>query len=419
MENKFCIKCKEEHGINEFVKNRNYCRKSRNKERSSKNNPVIIKQKKCSSCSKLKFASKFHKDRTQHDGLCDKCKNCRKIDTSKFYEVHKDDIKKKTREYAKQNPEKVRLNRNKRAKERRKEDPLYRISRNLRNRLWYGLQRKSWKKTNKLNDYLGCSLEKLKVHLESQFQPGMSWDNYGSEWDIDHIMPYSGAINLEHLYELSEYRNLKPAFQTYNRNEKRDKIILKDCYKVQLLDKEIARTIIKEEHYLEKAPATKYCFGLIDHRESVKGVIIFSHPSSSYIKDSLVDSNKSMIELSRVWLDDTALKNSESFFISECIKLITEEYVVSYADPTQGHSGIIYQACNFWYLGLTQKTQEYKIKGFENRSSHFKGQTIEQLRLKYGPENIYLADRSQKHIYLYSKTKNKNELMKEIKEYPT
>lgn len=30
--------------------------------------------------------------------------------------------------------------------------------------------------------------EELKAHLESQFQPGMSWDNHG-EWHIDHIRP--------------------------------------------------------------------------------------------------------------------------------------------------------------------------------------------------------------------------------------
>ena len=32
------------------------------------------------------------------------------------------------------------------------------------------------------------SWEELKSHLESQFQPGMTWDNHG-EWHIDHIRP--------------------------------------------------------------------------------------------------------------------------------------------------------------------------------------------------------------------------------------
>ena len=37
---------------------------------------------------------------------------------------------------------------------------------------------------------LDYSVDDLKLHLESLFQPGMSWDNYG-EWHIDHIVPDS------------------------------------------------------------------------------------------------------------------------------------------------------------------------------------------------------------------------------------
>jgi ribosomal protein S14 len=39
-------------------------------------------------------------------------------------------------------------------------------------------------------DILGYSVDELKVHLESSFKEGMSWDNYG-EWEIDHITPDS------------------------------------------------------------------------------------------------------------------------------------------------------------------------------------------------------------------------------------
>lgn len=35
---------------------------------------------------------------------------------------------------------------------------------------------------------LGYSLAELKVHLESLFRPGMSWENYGA-WHIDHVRP--------------------------------------------------------------------------------------------------------------------------------------------------------------------------------------------------------------------------------------
>lgn len=37
----------------------------------------------------------------------------------------------------------------------------------------------------------GYTCEELIEHLEKQFQPGMSWQNYGSAWQIDHIVPVS------------------------------------------------------------------------------------------------------------------------------------------------------------------------------------------------------------------------------------
>jgi len=37
---------------------------------------------------------------------------------------------------------------------------------------------------------VGYSLDELKLHLESQFTEGMSWENYG-KWHIDHIIPLS------------------------------------------------------------------------------------------------------------------------------------------------------------------------------------------------------------------------------------
>jgi len=39
-------------------------------------------------------------------------------------------------------------------------------------------------------DIIGCSVEELKTHIESTWQPGMSWDNYGVHgWHIDHRVP--------------------------------------------------------------------------------------------------------------------------------------------------------------------------------------------------------------------------------------
>ena len=64
----------------------------------------------------------------------------------------------------------------------------YRILHALRKRLSRAIGRN--RKSDRTLVLLGCSLAEFCKHLESKWQPGMSWDNYGSSgWHIDHIRP--------------------------------------------------------------------------------------------------------------------------------------------------------------------------------------------------------------------------------------
>jgi hypothetical protein len=60
---------------------------------------------------------------------------------------------------------------------------------------------------------LGCEWETLKLHVESLFKLGMSWDNYG-EWQIDHIVPCFTANNEDELIRLNHYTNLQPLWKS-------------------------------------------------------------------------------------------------------------------------------------------------------------------------------------------------------------
>jgi hypothetical protein len=40
-------------------------------------------------------------------------------------------------------------------------------------------------------DLLGYTVGELKEHLEKQFRPGMTWENHGTVWHIDHKIPSS------------------------------------------------------------------------------------------------------------------------------------------------------------------------------------------------------------------------------------
>jgi len=88
---------------------------------------------------------------------------------------------------------------------------------NLRGRLNKALKG-NYKSGSTVKD-LGCSIEKLKQHIESKWQPGMNWDNYGRNgWHIDHIKPLC-KFDLSDRVQLKKacnYNNLQPLWAKDN-----------------------------------------------------------------------------------------------------------------------------------------------------------------------------------------------------------
>lgn len=70
-------------------------------------------------------------------------------------------------------------------KNRRKYDLQFRLRGNLRTRINHAMIARS----ESSQDLLGCSMIHFMTHLECQFKIGMTWENYGSYWSIDHIKP--------------------------------------------------------------------------------------------------------------------------------------------------------------------------------------------------------------------------------------
>jgi hypothetical protein len=79
-------------------------------------------------------------------------------------------------------------------KRRRASDDSFRLKQFIRDCIHRMLRKKL--KTESSSGLVGYSSDELKQHLESLFQPGMSWSNYGKEWHIDHICPISFFIYL-------------------------------------------------------------------------------------------------------------------------------------------------------------------------------------------------------------------------------
>jgi hypothetical protein len=83
------------------------------------------------------------------------------------------------------------------------------ISNYLRNRLDRAIQEKQ-RAGSAVND-LGCSINEFKDYIESKFELGMLWENWG-EWHLDHIRPLASfdLTNKEHFLEACHYTNYQP-----------------------------------------------------------------------------------------------------------------------------------------------------------------------------------------------------------------
>lgn len=109
--------------------------------------------------------------------------------------VNKDNLKKYNQEWNKINKDHVNRYKRDYERNRRREDPKYRLGARTRTAVYTCLKERDVAKYRTTFDILGYTLEELMSHLEKQFTEGMSWDNYG-EWHVDHKIPMA-SFNFE------------------------------------------------------------------------------------------------------------------------------------------------------------------------------------------------------------------------------
>ena len=178
------------------------------------------------------------------------------------------------------------------------------------------------------------------------------------------------------------------------------------------------------KHYAKRMCMIKYCFGLYKNNV-LSGVCTFGKPASNALCIGVCgDKYESYVyELNRLCISDGMEKNTLSFFVGSCLKLLPEMIVVSYADTSMGHHGYIYQATNWIYTGLSEKRSEWRIK---NSNRHSKTITFQHSleERKTNKDKFEVVDRPRKHRYIYfvgSKTKVKEfkkNLNYKIQTYP-
>ena len=131
------------------------------------------------------------------------------------------------KEYASLNKEKISAYKMEYQRNRRLTDPVYKLKYVVGRLIRNSLKCKGLSKNKRSKDILGCTIEFFKVYIEERFIDDMSWENYGTNWDIDHKIPLATATTEEDVLKLNHYTNLQPLDSYINRNVKRDKIDFK------------------------------------------------------------------------------------------------------------------------------------------------------------------------------------------------
>ena len=127
---------------------------------------------------------------------------------------------------------------------------------------------------------------------------------------------------------------------------------------VKEIDTSIAREYISTFHYSKTFPdSTRFCYGAFIKNQII-GVICYGMGcgKNQYLAVIPDIQNGQYIELTRVWCMNEAPRNTESKFISETLKMLPKDIilVLSFSDNAQGHCGLIYQATNWYYLGVNK-----------------------------------------------------------------
>lgn len=208
-------------------------------------------KKKCNKCQIEKLQTDFPKNSRYKSGYLNSCKVC----TNRYNETKRQDkleqYKAQARERYWSDPDKARAERKQYAKgkeqqkaeydvkyrednsehiakykkqweSKNKDNPEFKIKRNLRRRLNHAL--KGNLKAEKTFDLLGCDVKTYITYLESKFEKNMSWDNYGQYgWHIDHIRPcFSFDLSdPEQQKECFHYTNTRPLWWRENLTRKR------------------------------------------------------------------------------------------------------------------------------------------------------------------------------------------------------
>jgi hypothetical protein len=200
----------------------------------------------CTSCKEIKHFKYFYKGKGYKDGYRSTCKDCvkkyqednkesKKEYLKNYKNKNKNTLKEKNKEYRIKNIDRIKDWRSKNQeylkkyrqnnklnfrlyiKRRSENEPIFKFKNNIRRLILHSFKRggKNFKKIDRTEVILGCTVEYFLNHISEKFKEGMGFENHG-EWHIDHIIPLAFAKTEEEVVKLNHYTNFQPLWAKEN-----------------------------------------------------------------------------------------------------------------------------------------------------------------------------------------------------------
>lgn len=184
-------------------------------------------------------------------------------------------------------------------------------------------------------------------------------------------------------------------------------------YTVQPCERKEIKDFIEKWHYSHNINGllSSYCFKLMDG-DTIVGAMIYGGLGMANCWKKYAENKEDIIELRRLCCIDDTPKNTESYFIGKTLKWLLKntsiKKVISYADNTYGHRGVIYQASNFKHLGKTAKGRVIMWQGkrYHDKTirTKYKGELkpfAKRMKEALEKGEAYYEETKGKEIYLY------------------
>lgn len=223
-----CVSCNQ---VKPGAYRKKMCNQCYNKDYRSKNRDKLNKKDRKYYSENSERLKQYQKDRRFNPETREKVLASQK---AKYYERGG---KEKQKIWVKNNEDKIKATkkksqaqphcksaRNEKRRNRRRDNPNYRLYCNLRKRVSKVIKGES--KAFRSLELLGCSVEEYRKWIEWQFMDKMSWENHGKFWHVDHVTPCA-SFNIqdpEEQLKCFNWKNCHPMKASDNLRKK-DKIL--------------------------------------------------------------------------------------------------------------------------------------------------------------------------------------------------